>query len=118
MRLLDEDEADDPLLSVVNLIDLFLVVIGLLMIMIVTNPPSTPSSGKMTRMENPGEPAMRMIVQDGKELTHYRANGQIGQGQGVQAGITYRLDDGRLIYVPQEEAYPRPKVPSARRPDR
>ena len=32
MRFLDHDEADDPILSVVNLIDLFLVVIGILMI--------------------------------------------------------------------------------------
>ena len=43
MRFLDHDDEDDPLLSVVNLIDLFLVVIGILLIVIVQNP-STRSS--------------------------------------------------------------------------
>jgi len=38
MRFLDHDDEDDPLLSVVNLIDLFLVVIGILLIVIVQNP--------------------------------------------------------------------------------
>ena len=31
MRFLEHDEADDPILSLVNLIDLFLVVIGILL---------------------------------------------------------------------------------------
>ncbi len=35
MRFLEHDEADDPILSMVNLIDLFLVVIGILLIVIV-----------------------------------------------------------------------------------
>src|SRR3546814_14886294 len=38
MRFLDEDEANDPMLSVVNLIDLFLVIIGMLMVVIAHNP--------------------------------------------------------------------------------
>ncbi|TWG88543.1 hypothetical protein L598_009300000020 [Mesorhizobium sp. J18] len=101
MRFLDHDEADDPILSVVNLIDLFLVVIGILMIVIVTNPLNPFSSEKVTVIENPGEPDMRITVKDGTEITRYEASGQIGEGQGVRAGITYRLDDGRMIYVPE-----------------
>ena len=42
MRFLDHDDEDDPLLSVVNLIDLFLVVIGILLIVIAE--PSTRSA--------------------------------------------------------------------------
>lgn len=98
MRFLDHDDADDPILSVVNLIDLFLVVIGILMIVIVTNPLS---SARVTVVENPGEPDMRITIKEGRELTRYEANGRIGEGEGVRAGITYRLDDGRMIYVPE-----------------
>ncbi|KXF75168.1 hypothetical protein ATN84_21100 [Paramesorhizobium deserti] len=101
MRFLDHDDADDPILSVVNLIDLFLVVTGILMIVIVTNPLNPFSSQKVTVIENPGEADMRITVKDGRELTRYEANGKIGEGQGVRAGITYRLDDGRMIYVPE-----------------
>ncbi|MFV3075462.1 DUF2149 domain-containing protein [Niveispirillum fermenti] len=104
MRFLEGDEADDPLLSVVNLIDLFLVVIAVLMIMIVRNPLNPFSQDKVTVVENPGTPEMRITIKDGQELTRYDSTGQIGEGKGVKAGITYRLPDGRMIYVPEGEA--------------
>lgn len=104
MRFLEHDEADDPILSLVNLIDLFLVVIGILMIVIVTNPLNPFSAAKATVIENPGEADMRITIKDGRELKRYEASGQIGDGEGVRAGTTYRLDDGRLIYVPEEQS--------------
>ncbi|MBW8776255.1 MAG: DUF2149 domain-containing protein, partial [Stenotrophomonas sp.] len=55
MRFLDDDEADDPILSVVNLIDLFLVVTGILMIVIVRNPLNPFTSQDVTVIENPGQ---------------------------------------------------------------
>lgn len=101
MRFLDHDDADDPILSVINLIDLFLVVIGILMIVIVTNPLNPFSSQKATVVENPGEQDMRITIKDGQELRRYESSGKIGEGEGVRAGITYRLNDGRMIYVPE-----------------
>ena len=101
MRFLDHDDADDPIVSAVNLIDVFLVVIGILMIVIVTNPLNPFSTDRVTVVENPGEPDMRITIKDGRELTRYEASGAIGEGQGVRAGVTYRLDDGRMIYVPE-----------------
>ncbi len=103
MRFLDHDDADDPILSVVNLIDLFLVVTGILMIVIVTNPLNPFSSERVAVVENPGEPDMRITIKDGQELTRYEASDAMGEGQGVRAGVTYRLDDGRMIYVPESD---------------
>ncbi len=99
MRFLDHDDEDDPLLSVVNLIDLFLVVIGILLIVIVQNPLNPFSQDKV--VENPGEANMRMLIKDGKELKQYHSSGEIGEGQGSKAGVTYQLNDGRMIYVPE-----------------
>lgn len=59
MRFLEHDEADDPILSMVNLIDLFLVVIGILLIVIVQNPLNPFSQDKVVVVENPGEADMR-----------------------------------------------------------
>ncbi len=101
MRFLEHDEADDPILSMVNLIDLFLVVIGILLIVIVQNPLNPFSQDKVVVVENPGEADMRMLVKGGKELKRYQASGEIGEGQGSRAGVTYRLADGRMIYVPE-----------------
>lgn len=104
MRFLEHDDADDPILSVVNLIDVFLVVIGILMIVVVTNPLNPFSSDNVTVVENPGEADMRITIKNGRELTRYKANDVVGEGEGVRAGVTYRLDDGRMIYVPEDKA--------------
>lgn len=101
MRFLEDDEADDPILSVVNLIDLFLVVTWILMIVIVKNPLNPFSSTDVTVIENPGKENMRITVKQGEELTRYESTGEIGEGGGVKAGITYRLPDGRMVYVPE-----------------
>ncbi|EKE79065.1 MULTISPECIES: DUF2149 domain-containing protein [Oceanibaculum] len=101
MRFLESDELDDPILSVVNLVDLFLVVIAVLMIVILRNPLNPFSTDKVVVVERPGEADMRITVKEGEELTRYEASGEIGEGQGVRAGVTYRLPDGRMIYVPE-----------------
>ncbi|SNY57548.1 DUF2149 domain-containing protein [Stenotrophomonas sp. CC120223-11] len=104
MRFMDDDEADDPILSVVNLIDLFLVVTGILMIVIVRNPLNPFTSQDVTVIENPGQANMRITVKQGEELTRYQSTGEIGEGGGVKAGVTYRLPDGRMVYVPEGAA--------------
>lgn len=104
MRFLADDEQDDPILSMVNLIDLFLVVIGILLIVIVQNPLNPFSNDHVVVVENPGESNMRITVKEGQELTRYQATGEIGEGQGSRAGVTYRLNDGRMIYVPEQGA--------------
>lgn len=103
MRFLESDEADDPILSVVNLIDVFLVVIGILMVVIAKNPLNPFSSNDVVVIENPGQADMRMTIKKGEELTRYESSGKIGEGQGIKAGITYRLDDGRMVYVPESD---------------
>lgn len=100
MRFLEEDE-DDPILSVVNLVDLFVVIIGILMILIVRNPLNPFRNENVVVIENPGEADMRMTIKQGEELTRYESSGEIGEGEGIKAGVAYRLPDGRMIYVPE-----------------
>jgi hypothetical protein len=104
MRFLDDDDADDPILSVVNLIDLFLVVAGILLIEIVRNPLNRFANQNVTVIENPGQADMRITIKQGEELTRYESTGEIGEGGGVKAGVTYRLPDGRMVYVPEGAA--------------
>lgn len=100
MRFLEEDD-DDPILSVVNLVDLFVVIIGILLILIVQNPLNPFSDERVVVVRNPGEETMTMIVKDGQELTRYESSGEIGEGEGQKAGVTYRMADGKLVYVPE-----------------
>ena len=53
---------------------------------------------------------MRITVKNGEELTRYESTGEIGEGGGTKAGVTYRLPDGRMVYVP-EGAVPNEATP-------
>lgn len=101
LNVLDEGEGDDPILSVVNLIDVFLVVIAVLLIAVTENPlnPFVPQDTVVIKY--PGRPNMEILVKQGDELKHYQSSGEIGQGHGAKAGTAYRMRDGTMIYVPE-----------------
>lgn len=97
------EEDDDPILSVVNIIDVFLVIIAILLITIIENPLNPFSSENAVVVKNPGEANMEMIIKKGETLTRYESSGQIGEGDGSLAGTAYRLKDGSIIYVPADK---------------
>ena len=101
LRLLEEAEADDPILSVVNLIDVFLVIIAALLLAVANNPVNAFSQDDYTLIKNPGEANMEVLIKQGETLQHYKASGEIGQGEDAKAGVAYRLKDGSMIYVPE-----------------
>lgn len=96
-----EHEDDDPILSVVNLIDLFLVVSVILLIIIVKNPLNPFTSENVVVVENPGQDNMTITIKEGEEMTRYESNGEIGEGDGIRAGTTYKLPNGKMVYVPE-----------------
>jgi len=100
-RLLEDSDADDPILSVVNLIDVFLVVIAALLLAVASNPMNPFNADQVTVIKNPGQPDMEIVVKDGQKLDRYKSSGNIGQGEGAKAGIAYRLKDGSMVYVPE-----------------
>ncbi len=102
LNILHEEE-DDPILSVVNIIDVFLVIIAILLITIIENPLNPFSSDDVVVVKNPGQADMEMIIKQGETLTRYESSGEIGEGEGALAGTAYRLKDGSMIYVPADE---------------
>lgn len=100
MDLLDEDEELNPMLSVVNLVDVFLVIIAALLIAIAQNPLSPFTAENVTVITNPGQDNMKITVKEGETITEYESTGEIGEGQGARAGVAYKMPDGSLIYVP------------------
>ncbi|MDD2932732.1 MAG: DUF2149 domain-containing protein [Methylotenera sp.] len=101
LNILDDDDGDDPILSVVNIIDVFLVIIAVLLIAVMENPLNPFSMQDAVVIKNPGKENMEMLIKQGKELKQYKSSGKIGEGQGAKAGTAYRLKDGSMIYVPE-----------------
>lgn len=101
MRLLDEDESNNPALSVINLVDVFLVLVAALLIAIAQNPMNPFLEENVTVIKNAGQPDMEMVIKNGETIETYQSSGDIGAGDGVKAGVAYRLTDGSIIYVPE-----------------
>lgn len=101
MKLLEDDESTNPMLSVVNLLDVFLVIIAALMIAIAQNPMNPFNSETVTVIKNAGEKNMEIIIKDGVQVKKFQSAGEIGGGQGTKAGVAYKMDDGSMIYIPE-----------------
>lgn len=103
LKLLHESDNDDPILSVVNIIDIFLVIIAALLITVAQNPLLNAFNQRdVTVITDPGKPSMEMVIKKGEKIERYKASGQIGQGEGAKAGTAYRMKDGSIVYVPEE----------------
>ncbi|MEJ6000608.1 DUF2149 domain-containing protein [Paucibacter soli] len=93
------EEDDDPMLSAVNLVDVFLVLVVALLTAVALQ--QQQEQADQTVIKRAGEPDMEIVVRkDGKEI-RYKGNGGSSEGQGVRAGVAYKLKDGNIIYVPE-----------------
>lgn len=102
LRVLDEDD-DDPMLSAVNLVDVFLVLVVALLVAVAVRHEQA-AGEDVTVIRNAGRPDMEIVVREqGREVT-YRGSGGASEGQGVRAGVAYRLEDGSIVYVPETPA--------------
>jgi hypothetical protein len=101
-RLLGEED-DDPVLSLVNLIDVFLVLIAALLLAMASHPLNPFTADKVTVIRNAGRPDMQVVIKDGQRVERFKAaEGAAGAGTGgVKAGVAYRLEDGSMVYVPE-----------------
>lgn len=101
MKILHDDESLNPIVSAINLVDVFLVIIAALLISIAQNPLNPFTNDDVTVIKNPGKKNMEIVIKKGKKITKYESNGKIGQGDGAKAGVAYKLKDGSMVYVPE-----------------
>ncbi|MBR1644683.1 MAG: DUF2149 domain-containing protein [Bacteroidales bacterium] len=105
-QLLGADDGD-PLSVVVNLFDVAMVFAVSLMVAMVMhlNMSEIFGSEDFTIVKNPGQENMEIITKEGKEINTYRASGSQTEASGTMGkrlGTAYQLEDGTVIYVPDE----------------
>lgn len=88
-----EEDDDDPMLSSINLVDVFLVLVVALMAAVNISENAAQSDAARTEL---------VIRENGQEI-RYQGTGDAAEGEGVRAGVAYRLRDGSIIYVPEEK---------------
>jgi hypothetical protein len=98
-------EADDPLTSVANLVDIFLVfIVGLFLSFLsayhlkdLLDPQSD-----LTLMTQSAEGEMTIITKKGTQIEAVKITKSEAEGRGVRLGVAYQLEDGTMVYLPDD----------------
>lgn len=99
LHVLAEDD-DDPMLSAVNLVDVFLVLVVALLAAVAVQTQRTQGED-VTIIRNAGKPDMEVVVREQGREVRFKGAGSASQDGGVRAGVAYRLADGNIVYVPE-----------------
>lgn len=103
-----EDPEEDPLAGIANLFDVSVVFIVGLMISLfsvyrmgdLVNPDT-----EVTMVMTNAQGEQEIITKKGNVIEAYKiTQDQLGGGDGERLGIAYRLPDGQVIYVPEQDA--------------
>lgn len=97
---------DDPMSGVANLFDVAMVfAVGLMVAMVSAyHLHELFSADEMTMIKNPNQPGkMEIITKKGKEIKVQKLTKEMAQGQGMRLGTAYRLKNGKVVYIPEEE---------------
>jgi hypothetical protein len=102
IHVMAEDD-DDPMLSAVNLVDVFLVLVVALLTAVAAQSQSN-ANENVTIIRNPGQPNMEVVVRENGKEVKFKGAGSAGAGEGQRAGVAYKLKDGNIVYVPESGA--------------
>lgn len=100
-------EDGDPISVVSNLFDIAMVFAVALMVALVTRYNMTEIFSKedFTIVKNPGKENMEIITKEGRKINRYTPseNQEENTGRkGRKVGVAYELENGEIIYVPEE----------------
>ncbi|WP_196895445.1 DUF2149 domain-containing protein [Aureivirga marina] len=102
-RLLQAGD-DDPMSGMTNLFDIAMVFAVALMVALVSRFQMTEMLTKddFTIVKNPGKTNMEIIQKKGKTIEKYKGSKGSSEGKGKKVGTAYQLENGEIIYVPEE----------------
>ena len=105
-RVFAEDHDDgDPMSGVVNLFDTAVVFIAALLLALLTvfdaKEIFSPESN-LTILKRNDRNEMTLIEKKGRKIKAVKMTREAAEGRGIRLGTAYRLEDGSMIYVPEE----------------
>lgn len=106
-HLLKKREESDPMGVVSNLFDVAMVFAVALMVALVTRYSMTEmfSQEDFTIVKNPGKEDMEIITKEGGRVNRYTPSedqSARSETRGRRVGIAYELENGEIIYVPED----------------
>ena len=106
-NLLRKEEDNDPMSVVSNLFDVAMVFAVALMVALVSRYSMTEmfSQEDFTMVKNPGKENMEIITKEGEKINRYTPSEDTSSHngkKGKKVGIAYELENGEIIYIPEE----------------
>jgi hypothetical protein len=103
---LHPDRSGDPLDGLVNLFDLGIVlsVAFLLAALSSLNLTSLLGNKDVTVISNPGTPQQAVIVKEGTQVRVVKLGEKQVEGKGVRVGSVYRLSNGQIVVVREDQS--------------
>jgi hypothetical protein len=95
----------DPLSGMANLLDLGLVFIVGLIITLFTAyhlQDLFSEKGSMTLVKQAADGQMEIITKEGHKIKAVKVTRETAKGRGTRLGVAYRLEDGSMVYVPDD----------------
>jgi len=106
--LFSGNDVENPMSRVGNIFDVAMVFAVALLVALVMSAGLAEllTDQEITIVKNPGKENMQIIqkTEEGIEILEINAEEQIGGGIGDVLGTAYRLEDGRVIYVPENNS--------------
>ncbi|MDZ4169642.1 MAG: DUF2149 domain-containing protein [Coriobacteriia bacterium] len=97
------DDAGDPMESTGNLFDVAILIgVGFMIFALSSfGLQDLLSDEDITIVKNPGTAEMEIIIKDDGEVKTLKRTEQQAQGEGQAVGTVYRLEDGRMVWIPE-----------------
>ena len=101
------DEAEVPLAGVANLFDVslaFIVALLISLFMLFSAVEFLDPESNVTIVKQMDDGNVEIIVKEGDRIEVQRTTNDTLSGQGTRLGTAYRLANGEVVYVPEDEA--------------
>ncbi|MDR1165309.1 MAG: DUF2149 domain-containing protein [Deltaproteobacteria bacterium] len=99
-------EADDPMLAVINLIDIFLVFIVAVLISFLSAmglQDLLDKDSEVSVVKRSADGELTLITKKAAKIEATRITRSEAEGRGSRLGVAYQLEDGTMVYLPDEE---------------
>jgi hypothetical protein len=101
----DRHEADDPMTSVANMTDIYLVFIVALLVSFLSAyrlEDLLSRDSNVTVMKESADGEITIITKQAEKIEAVKITRSEAEGKGVRLGVAYRLEDGSMVYMPDE----------------
>ena len=103
----DRGLASDPMEGVANLFDIGLVfIVGLIVTLFSTYRIHDlfNAESEMTILNKSKHGEMEVTTQTKRKVEALKVSKSMGKGEGQRMGVAYRMDDGSMVYVPDDSS--------------